>query len=500
MMTSSSSSTSCSNGSGSSSSSTNADWLPSSDESRHPLPTMASTSVALGPAHSVELETSSAAQCDSVRGRCWCCWEETDSLSNPLIRACTGCKDPDLKCVHQNCIDAYINSLSSPVNVLNPFAVHPMEPLPAGWDEEDGRLRAAAHIAQSVLTTGSWCRPLRLFDIPPHHRIDLPPEMVQNLDIGALRRKWSREVRSSHQALEDGRESKSTEIEFEEHEQSPTAVPYHPPPSGAVGTRVAGVISPWAVASASSTLLRVLCLGYRPRRAFRRPSANALPVPSPQDSDSPGHSTLRCTRCTDLYSVTYLPVPTSHVLKNSPAARSSLYSSFGIMLLITFLYALARAGVYASEIAYARHSRHVSHNKFDHQMYGWSQADAEDAALLAESARHTNHRSPGIAWLKTVDAAVWTPPWERAGDSYSSRDQEATHYKHRHARPLPTPKPKLALMLVLEVPGGATVEAPLASLITGVWSFGMLILLVRCIEILRWLRRYRVKSIVGVQA
>ena len=45
------------------------------------------------------------------KGRCWCCWEETDSVSNPLIRACYGCKDLDLQWIHQKCIDQYMSLL-----------------------------------------------------------------------------------------------------------------------------------------------------------------------------------------------------------------------------------------------------------------------------------------------------------------------------------------------------------------------------------------------------
>lgn len=44
-------------------------------------------------------------------GRCWCCWESTQTPRNPLIRACLGCKDPDLQLIHQECIDQYINAL-----------------------------------------------------------------------------------------------------------------------------------------------------------------------------------------------------------------------------------------------------------------------------------------------------------------------------------------------------------------------------------------------------
>ncbi|KAI8616573.1 hypothetical protein BC830DRAFT_1167704 [Chytriomyces sp. MP71] len=46
--------------------------------------------------------------------KCWCCWEyETNSndASNPLIRVCWGCKDPDLQWIHQICIDSFLTKL-----------------------------------------------------------------------------------------------------------------------------------------------------------------------------------------------------------------------------------------------------------------------------------------------------------------------------------------------------------------------------------------------------
>lgn len=45
------------------------------------------------------------------KGRCWACWELDESSRNPLIRVCTGCKDPDLQWIHQNCINKFINTL-----------------------------------------------------------------------------------------------------------------------------------------------------------------------------------------------------------------------------------------------------------------------------------------------------------------------------------------------------------------------------------------------------
>ncbi|KAJ3042082.1 hypothetical protein HDV00_008164 [Rhizophlyctis rosea] len=48
------------------------------------------------------------------KGRCWCCWEETDTSRNPLIRVCLGCKDPDLQFIHQECIDKYVSNLPPP--------------------------------------------------------------------------------------------------------------------------------------------------------------------------------------------------------------------------------------------------------------------------------------------------------------------------------------------------------------------------------------------------
>ncbi|KAJ3347871.1 hypothetical protein HDU83_001697 [Entophlyctis luteolus] len=48
------------------------------------------------------------------KGKCWCCWEMFDDSSNPLIRVCLGCLDPDLQWIHQRCIDNYLSLLPLP--------------------------------------------------------------------------------------------------------------------------------------------------------------------------------------------------------------------------------------------------------------------------------------------------------------------------------------------------------------------------------------------------
>ncbi|KAJ3241789.1 hypothetical protein HDU81_010433 [Chytriomyces hyalinus] len=45
------------------------------------------------------------------KGRCWCCWEVTETADNPLIRVCRGCKDLDLQWIHQVCVDSYLTAL-----------------------------------------------------------------------------------------------------------------------------------------------------------------------------------------------------------------------------------------------------------------------------------------------------------------------------------------------------------------------------------------------------
>ena len=52
--------------------------------------------------------------------RCWACWESQNSTSNPLIRVCHGCKDPELQFIHQNCVNAYIQSLPWPRRPRSP--------------------------------------------------------------------------------------------------------------------------------------------------------------------------------------------------------------------------------------------------------------------------------------------------------------------------------------------------------------------------------------------
>ncbi|ORY37799.1 hypothetical protein BCR33DRAFT_721290 [Rhizoclosmatium globosum] len=50
------------------------------------------------------------------KGRCWCCWETTDTPSNTLIRVCLGCKDPDLQWIHQTCVDSFITALPDAID------------------------------------------------------------------------------------------------------------------------------------------------------------------------------------------------------------------------------------------------------------------------------------------------------------------------------------------------------------------------------------------------
>ena len=54
--------------------------------------------------------------------RCWCCWlTKSDPVTtdqNPLIRACTGCKDEDLQYVHRDCMNRYITNL---IQIRQPY-------------------------------------------------------------------------------------------------------------------------------------------------------------------------------------------------------------------------------------------------------------------------------------------------------------------------------------------------------------------------------------------
>ncbi|KAI3635499.1 hypothetical protein MIR68_006137 [Amoeboaphelidium protococcarum] len=47
------------------------------------------------------------------RSRCWACWESDNGpdCRDPLVKVCTGCKDPDLQYIHQNCIDLYVTNI-----------------------------------------------------------------------------------------------------------------------------------------------------------------------------------------------------------------------------------------------------------------------------------------------------------------------------------------------------------------------------------------------------
>ncbi|KAI9106296.1 hypothetical protein DFS34DRAFT_589540 [Phlyctochytrium arcticum] len=48
------------------------------------------------------------------KGRCWACWEVTETLQDPLIRVCHGCLDKDLQYIHQECINRYVSTLNVP--------------------------------------------------------------------------------------------------------------------------------------------------------------------------------------------------------------------------------------------------------------------------------------------------------------------------------------------------------------------------------------------------
>jgi hypothetical protein len=47
---------------------------------------------------------------------CWCCWETTNTSSDPLIRVCRGCRDPDLQFIHQSCINKFLTALPAPTS------------------------------------------------------------------------------------------------------------------------------------------------------------------------------------------------------------------------------------------------------------------------------------------------------------------------------------------------------------------------------------------------
>ncbi|KAI9145096.1 hypothetical protein BKA69DRAFT_662361 [Paraphysoderma sedebokerense] len=59
----------------------------------------------------LKLSTYFSSETVSKKGRCWACWLYNDTASNPLIRACLGCRDVDLQYIHRECIEKYLNSL-----------------------------------------------------------------------------------------------------------------------------------------------------------------------------------------------------------------------------------------------------------------------------------------------------------------------------------------------------------------------------------------------------
>jgi hypothetical protein len=65
-------------------------------------------------------ETTPLLEQHRVEYKCWACWESTNRSSNPLIRVCYGCKDPELQYIHQQCINSYISSLPLPRRPRSP--------------------------------------------------------------------------------------------------------------------------------------------------------------------------------------------------------------------------------------------------------------------------------------------------------------------------------------------------------------------------------------------
>ncbi|KAJ3275571.1 hypothetical protein HDV01_007574 [Terramyces sp. JEL0728] len=82
--------------------------------------------------------------------KCWACWETFSSASNPLIRVCQGCKDPELQYIHQECIDSYISSLPQPRR--------PRSPRPRGRDQQSVSEFLAEEQPPVVLYDCTRCR------------------------------------------------------------------------------------------------------------------------------------------------------------------------------------------------------------------------------------------------------------------------------------------------------------------------------------------------------
>ncbi|TPX34523.1 hypothetical protein SmJEL517_g02900 [Synchytrium microbalum] len=62
-------------------------------------------------AHKLSTDESPTSPAVNGKSRCWICWEKQESSKNRLIKVCNGCKDVDLKWVHQDCIDQFIGKL-----------------------------------------------------------------------------------------------------------------------------------------------------------------------------------------------------------------------------------------------------------------------------------------------------------------------------------------------------------------------------------------------------
>ncbi|KAJ1562309.1 hypothetical protein HK405_013602 [Cladochytrium tenue] len=436
--------------------------------------------------------------------RCWCCWEPAatavassgelgDLLVYPpdamAVRACAGCKDPDLQLVHQACIDSYVNALNPPPPLSAAGAVSP-----------DAAVPPPMHLRLPIpLRALAWLLNINVDPCP------LPPSLLDGLDLESLRRAAAVRRRFRQRKLTG---CLCTLMPIPP--TSPAAIVGLPLPA-----TTSRLIVPRVLATAAASALRAvpgaaLWRRFRRRLTFRRPHPQSPHSPaaaaSTLDPDTPSpHPTLHCTRCTDPYSVVYLRVPATHVARASAPARAHIRTSFAIAAIASLLFLFAATALRSLE-------------------YVWS-IDGESAALSGDSTFLSQQPPPAIGLdarcppptrplLDTANPvglkfahdprsrpAGATPQLHPAGVSHDSAADKVSPAGHKlpaGAAPLPNcevptnsraashnyqPPPAapdhLSLVVILDVPGRMHVSISVHALLAAAWLVVMAVVALR---------------------
>ncbi|KAJ1569396.1 hypothetical protein HK405_005547 [Cladochytrium tenue] len=436
--------------------------------------------------------------------RCWCCWEPATAASelgdllaypadttNIAVRACVGCKDPDLQLVHQACIDAYVNALDPPSLLTTAGAASPAGVPPPMHLRLPVPLRALA-----------WLLSINVEPCP------MPPSLLDGLDLESLRRAAAARRRF--------RNKKRTECLC-------ALVPIpHTSPAAIVGlplpATTSRLIVPRVLATAAASALRAvpgaaLWRRFRRRLTFRRPHPQSPHSPAAAaatlDPDTPSpHPTLHCTRCTDPYSVVYLRVPATHVARASAPARAHIRTSFAIAAIASLLFLFAATALRSFEYAWSIDDDFAVHSGdsdfLSHRPPPAIGPDARCPPPVRPPPLDTvNALGPNFAHEPRRRPAATTPQPNPAGISHDSpggKDYPAGHNLPTGAAFLPkcdasatsraapyNSQPPtapdaadhLSLVMVLDVPGRFHASISVHALLAAAWSFVMAVVALR---------------------